>query len=487
MILDDSAPGSLDQVGQQAAGEPAQASGKQSAGRATRGKRAASPAVPLASSTTHPTTLTKTAPDHSGHGAGDGATDGSASAAGEAAGSARAAGPAGRRRGARASAAEAVEATLAEAPAAAEPAAAKRSAAKPTEIEQPASAASAGPLGSGTASTAAAVPAPPADADASALSREGGAERAGASATTPCADGASGARQASNGGQAGGKGQKANGVAPAVDQSLIDSATIERAEAILNHRFQDKALLMRALTHASIAPTRHQSNERLEFLGDAVLGMVVCEYLYQNYPDLLEGDMTKIKSDAVSRKKCARLATRLGLDELLLIGKGMQTRSSLPSSLSAAVVESLLGALYVEAGIDRVRAFLLPLIGPMIDDIAESGHHQNFKSVLQQHAQQVLGVQPVYHLLQESGPDHDKSFNVAVEVKGTRYEACWSRSKKQAEQAAAERALIAMGVLVEDGRKLRLNQPADPGSPLQQAPTPPQPSQPPQTLPPPSA
>lgn len=248
-------------------------------------------------------------------------------------------------------------------------------------------------------------------------------------------------------------------LAPITDElQLIDPATIARAEKILKHTFHDRALLARALTHASIAPTRHQSNERLEFLGDAVLGMIVCEYLYQNYPDLLEGDMTKIKSDAVSRKKCAKLAARLGLDELLLIGKGMQTRSSLPSSLSAAVVESLLGALYVEAGIECVRAFLLPLIGPMIDEIAESGHHQNFKSVLQQHAQQVLSVQPVYHLLEESGPDHDKSFKVVVELGGQRFEPCWSRSKKQAEQAAAERALIALGVLVatEDGKKLRL-------------------------------
>lgn len=240
--------------------------------------------------------------------------------------------------------------------------------------------------------------------------------------------------------------------------SLIDPTTIAKAEQILQHAFKDRGLLARALTHASIAPTRHQSNERLEFLGDAVLGMVVCEYLYTNYPDLLEGDMTKIKSDAVSRKKCAKIAAKLGLEELLLIGKGMQTRSSLPSSLSAAVVESLLGALYVEAGINRVRAFLMPLIGPMIDDIAESGHHQNFKSVLQQHAQQVLGVQPVYILIKEEGPDHDKSFNVAVELGATRYEACWSRSKKQAEQAAAERALIELGVLVqaEGGGGLRI-------------------------------
>ncbi|MGP1345126.1 MAG: ribonuclease III [Phycisphaerales bacterium] len=229
----------------------------------------------------------------------------------------------------------------------------------------------------------------------------------------------------------------------------FDPEIIARAEAILNHTFKDRSLLERALTHASIATTRHRSNERLEFLGDAVLGLLTCDYLYENYPDLLEGDMTKIKSDAVSRKKCARIAHRLRLDELLLIGKGMQTRSTLPPSLSAAVVESLLGALYIEAGIERVREFLLPHLAPMIDEIAASGHHQNFKSVLQQHAQQVLGAQPVYMLMEERGPDHDKLFLVAVELNGSTHEACWSRSKKQAEQAAAQRALIALGVLVE--------------------------------------
>ena len=235
--------------------------------------------------------------------------------------------------------------------------------------------------------------------------------------------------------------------APASEQ--FDPEVIARAEAILNHTFKDRSLLERALTHASIATTRHRSNERLEFLGDAVLGLLTCDYLYENYPDLLEGDMTKIKSDAVSRKKCARIAHRLRLDELLLIGKGMQTRSTLPPSLSAAVVESLLGALYIEAGIDRVREFLLPHLAPMIDEIAASGHHQNFKSVLQQHAQQVLGAQPVYMLIEERGPDHDKLFLVGVELNGSTHEACWSRSKKQAEQAAAQRALIALGVLVE--------------------------------------
>lgn len=229
----------------------------------------------------------------------------------------------------------------------------------------------------------------------------------------------------------------------------VDEIVIAECERIVGHQFADRSLLIVGLTHASIATTRVASNERLEFLGDAVLGMVVCDDLYHRFPTALEGEMTKIKSAVVSRRMCARIASDLGLDRLLSLGKGMKTRSAIPSSLSAAVLESVIGALYLDAGLDRARAFLLPLIRPHIDAAAESGHQQNFKSVLQQHAQQQLGAQPVYLLLDENGPDHAKAFQVAVEVAGTRYPTCWANSKKQAEQMAALAALTELGLVVQ--------------------------------------
>src|SRR5437762_14105907 len=116
---------------------------------------------------------------------------------------------------------------------------------------------------------------------------------------------------------------------------------LESAQRALGYSFRDPALLHLALTHASIAEQRALSNERMEFLGDSVLGLVVSERIYQRYPTLLEGEMTKIKSTAVSRQTCAMIARALGLDELLITGKGMQHTEAMPPSLAAAGLESV--------------------------------------------------------------------------------------------------------------------------------------------------
>ncbi len=234
----------------------------------------------------------------------------------------------------------------------------------------------------------------------------------------------------------------------------IDSETLEQAQQIIGYRFRDQTHLVTALTHASSSDSRLRSNERLEFLGDAVLGMIVCEYLYLNYTDLLEGDLTKIKSAVVSRRTCSRIATEMRLDAILVLGKGMKTRQALPSSLSAAVLESVIGAIYLDAGIEAARGFLVPLIEPHVRSVARSGHQQNFKSVLQQYAQQQLESTPQYLLLDEKGPDHSKCFEVAVDIGGRRFESCWAQSKKQAEQQAALRALETLGLieLTDDGQ-----------------------------------
>lgn len=230
----------------------------------------------------------------------------------------------------------------------------------------------------------------------------------------------------------------------------IDPTVLEQAQRILDYRFKDLSLLETSLIHASIADSRVASNERLEFLGDSALGLIVCHYLYENYPHLLEGDLTKIKSAAVSRRMCARIATELGLDSLLLLGKGMMTRTALPASLSAAVLESVIGAVYLDSGLDAARNFLLPLLAPHIDQAATSGHQQNFKSVLQQYAQKRFESAPVYIMVDEKGPDHAKCFEVCVEVGSRRFPSCWAASKKQAEQQAAHRALEELGLIVRN-------------------------------------
>ncbi len=228
---------------------------------------------------------------------------------------------------------------------------------------------------------------------------------------------------------------------------MLNKDQLDQAQSILKHQFSDLDLLQRAFIHASVTETRLKSNERLEFLGDAILGMFVCERIFRRYPTYLEGEMTKIKSHAVSRAACAELAIDVGLDQLIRVGKGMQSQPTLPSSLAAAVTESVIAALYLDGGMEAVKRFLEPLIDPMIESAVNSGHQHNFKSVLQQHVQRLHGVSPSYHIIEESGPDHEKSFKIGVEVRGETFQPSWGQSKKQAEQEAAKNALHAMGVV----------------------------------------
>jgi len=223
-------------------------------------------------------------------------------------------------------------------------------------------------------------------------------------------------------------------------------ARIEQIEDVIGYRFTDRSLLERAFVHSSVASCRLESNERLEFLGDSVLGLVACQRIFDLYPDLLEGDMTKIKSAAVSRRTCAKLARSLGLQKLLIVGKGMMGQAALPQSLSAAVLEAVVGALTLDGGIEAARTFLLPLLDPVIEAAAESGHQHNFKSVLQQHAQQQLERSPGYRTLDEKGPDHSKCFKVCVEIGERQFDPVWGQSKKEAEQHAALKALIELGL-----------------------------------------
>jgi ribonuclease III len=234
----------------------------------------------------------------------------------------------------------------------------------------------------------------------------------------------------------------------------VTTETRHKAQEILDYIFQDEELLTEALTHASIADTRLLSNERMEFLGDAVLDLVVCEALYVKFPEYLEGDLTKIKSAVVSRKTCAEVANETGLTELLITGKGISSRDSLPSSLAAAVYESIIAALYLDGGFEVVKQYILRTMAPKIEAISSDAHQQNYKAVLQQHAQKSMGATPIYELLDEKGPDHSKCFEVCVIIDGKRFQSAWGPNKKAAEQKAAFNALEELGVLGKRPAKL---------------------------------
>ncbi|MCE5302104.1 MAG: ribonuclease III [Planctomycetaceae bacterium] len=218
-------------------------------------------------------------------------------------------------------------------------------------------------------------------------------------------------------------------------------SSLDTLQQRIGYEFHDKGLLLSALTHASGAEHRLASNERLEFLGDAILGAVVCELLYRQFPEYLEGDLTRIKSIVVSRQTCARMSELLGMQEFLILGKGMTTHSHLPSSLLADVFESLVAAIYLDGGDLASRQFIIRSITSEIESAVEGETGNNYKSLLQQLAQREHGATPTYQLLDEKGPDHSKCFKMAAEVNGRRYQAAWGRNKKEAEQRAARNAL----------------------------------------------
>ena len=224
---------------------------------------------------------------------------------------------------------------------------------------------------------------------------------------------------------------------------------VERCQKIIGYRFIDPELLRLALTHASVAPTRARSNERMEFLGDAVLDLVICQELYQRDQELLEGQMTKIKSAVVSRQTCADIAESLGIQEALHLEKGMAAGGDLPRSISAAVFESIVGAIYLDGGLGPAGDFILTHMRPHITEALGDEHQKNYKSALQQHAQRRWGAPPSYQLLDEKGPDHNKCFEVAVSIAGKCFPSAWGMTKKDAEQKAALAALIALGVMEE--------------------------------------
>ena len=223
-----------------------------------------------------------------------------------------------------------------------------------------------------------------------------------------------------------------------VASSLDD--ILAACEHTLDYQFQDRALLLRCLTHSSIARTRLDCNERLEFLGDAILGTVICELLFHRYPEKTEGELTRIKSVVVSRTTCAKLSIDLGLSNYLQLGKGLADFDKIPLSVQAAVFESIVAGLYLDGGMDVVKPFLCRLMKPEIDRTVESSHGRNYKSLLQQLVQKNQRGTPIYQLLEECGPDHSKCFKIAAVVGADIYPAAWGPNKKEAEQHAAENA-----------------------------------------------
>ena len=228
---------------------------------------------------------------------------------------------------------------------------------------------------------------------------------------------------------------------------LKNADTMQQIEQALGYVFQDKSLLVEGFTHSSAADDRLSSNERLEFLGDAVLGLVICAALFTRFETYLEGDLTKLKSSLVSRSTCAKITQALSLRKFLRVGKGMARSRDLPMSIEAGLLEAVIGAIYQDGGFDIAKTFILTSFADLLDRIEVKGPNGNYKSLLQQYAQERHGVTPDYVLLDEKGPDHNKCFECEVLLQNHCFSSAWGVTKKESEQRAAYNALVELGVI----------------------------------------
>jgi ribonuclease-3 len=221
---------------------------------------------------------------------------------------------------------------------------------------------------------------------------------------------------------------------------------LEEFETALGFTFRDKSLLTRALTHRSYLNENPDlpflDNERLEFLGDAILDFAAAEFLYQRFPEMSEGDLTSLRAAVVKGETLARFANDLGLPHFLLMSRGEDAAGGRTrAALLAGAFEALIGALYLDQGLDAARNLILRLL----PNEAERAHHQRLdrdaKSMLQEMSQGALQVTPQYRLVETRGPDHAKEFTIAVIIQDREYGRGAGRSKQVAEQEAARVAL----------------------------------------------
>ena len=217
---------------------------------------------------------------------------------------------------------------------------------------------------------------------------------------------------------------------------------MESLESKLGYTFHDRKLLENALTHSSYANENRgglSSNERLEFLGDSILGMVTADYLYKKHPDLPDGDLTRTRAALVCEESLVEVADQLGLGAYLTLGRGEEAGGGRQRpSIRADAVEAVLAAVYLDGGLPEARKIVQRFI---LDKEAEKAASRDYKTALQEFVQRESGQVLTYQLVGESGPDHAKVFTVAVELNGREIGRGSGHSKKEAEQMAARAAL----------------------------------------------
>lgn len=234
-------------------------------------------------------------------------------------------------------------------------------------------------------------------------------------------------------------------------------AKIAKWEKKLGLEFRSKELLEQALTHSSYAyekqKDRPRHNEVLEFLGDAVVGLVLADFFYSRWPDLSEGELSKLKSAAASAESLSRLARKIQLDKKVLLGRGEErTGGRKKKTILAGALEALLGAIYLDQGFGAAKKFLIPLLAEFFRKVdSQKFLIENFKSALQEYLQKQNLAAPTYRMLSARGPDHQRVFVVEVCAGDVPLAKARGNSIKSAEQMAAQKALVRLL-----GRKMKV-------------------------------
>jgi ribonuclease-3 len=249
------------------------------------------------------------------------------------------------------------------------------------------------------------------------------------------------------------KSKKGESAAPRQSALALTAPGLERKKQLAafqktaGFKFKSIELLNLSFVHRSVSnETGYRlNNERLEFLGDSILGAVCATLLYQRYTEKTEGELAKIKSVAVSEEVLSSVARVLQLDTMLLLGKGEELSGGrTKKAILADTLEALIGALYLDSGFKAAFTFISRCLVPEIDRVTENNYHRDYKSLLQEVCQRHYRTYPQYRLVKRSGPDHDRMFWMEVSVNGAAYGPGIGRSKKSAEQEAARMAYQAV-------------------------------------------
>ena len=227
-------------------------------------------------------------------------------------------------------------------------------------------------------------------------------------------------------------------MAPPTDDAL------DLCEECLKYRFRDRSHLVHALTHGSAKSDEEPSNERLEFLGDAILGMIVSTLIFAEVPQLDEGVMTKVRARTVSRPSLVAVAEEIELRRFIIVGKMFDQREAISESILGDAVEALIAAIYVDGGFDAAIDFVIRHFRPRLDEALHAPGTEDFKSRLGQWSQKALQLHPIYEVTSVDGPDHALVFEVRVLIDGEELASANGSTKKAAEQEAARQALVVL-------------------------------------------